>query len=98
MSYIPYGKQYIDEKDIELVGKALRCQKITTGKFVDKFEQKVSKFLNCKFAISCSSGTSALYLALKSINLNKNDTIIMPNINFIVNSYSRWNYKRFNFI
>tara|TARA_A100001011_G_C14305235_1_gene842768 strand:+ start:1272 stop:2423 length:1152 start_codon:yes stop_codon:yes gene_type:complete len=83
MSYIPYGKQYIDEKDIELVGKALRCQKITTGKFVDKFEQKVSKFLNCKFAISCSSGTSALYLALKSINLNKNDTIIMPNINFI---------------
>jgi dTDP-4-amino-4,6-dideoxygalactose transaminase len=83
MKTIPYGRQYIDSKDIRLVSKALKEDLITTGRYVKKFEAKISRFLKVKYAASCNSGTSALHLALMAINLKKNDVIIMPAINFI---------------
>ena len=83
MKTIPYGRQYIDDKDIRLVSKALKENLITTGRYVDKFERKISNFLKVKYATSCNSGTSALHLAFLAINLKENDVIIMPAINFI---------------
>jgi dTDP-4-amino-4,6-dideoxygalactose transaminase len=83
MKIIPYGRQHIDNQDIKLVSKALKEDLITTGRYVKKFENKISKFLNVKYAASCNSGTSALHLALMAINLKTDDVIIMPAINFI---------------
>ena len=83
MKFIPYGQQYIDNKDIKVVSDALKNNLITTGGEVIKFEKKIKNFLNTKFSITCNSGTSALFLALQSIEVKKNDIIIMPAINFI---------------
>ncbi len=83
MKNIPYGRQYIDNQDIRIVSRALKEDLITTGHYVKKFEKKISNFLKVKYVASCSSGTSALHLALMAINLKKDDTIIMPAINFI---------------
>jgi dTDP-4-amino-4,6-dideoxygalactose transaminase len=83
MKTIPYSRQYIDNQDIRLVSKALKEDLITTGRYVKKFENKISKFLNVKYVASCSSGTSALHLAFLAIDLKKDDVIIMPAINFI---------------
>jgi len=83
MKNIPYGRQYIDSKDIRLVSKALKEDLITTGRYVKKFENKISKFLKVKYAVSCNSGTSALHLALMGIGLERDDVVIMPAINFI---------------
>jgi len=83
MKTIPYGRQYIDSQDIRLVSKALKEDLITTGRYVKKFENKISVFLKVKYAASCNSGTSALHLALMAINLKKDEVIIMPAINFI---------------
>ena len=83
MKTIPYGRQYIDNQDIRLVSKALKEDLITTGSYVKKFENKISEFLKVKYVVSCSSGTSALHLALMAINLKNDDVIIMPAINFI---------------
>jgi dTDP-4-amino-4,6-dideoxygalactose transaminase len=83
MKTIPYGRQYIDSQDIRLVSKALKEDLITTGRYVKKFENKISDFLKVKYTASCNSGTSALHLALMAINLKKDDVIIMPAINFI---------------
>jgi dTDP-4-amino-4,6-dideoxygalactose transaminase len=80
---IPYGKQSISKKEANLVSKILLNEKITTGNEVINFENKVRKYLNVKYAASCNSGTSALYLAMHAINIKKNDIIIMPSINFI---------------
>ena len=49
MKIIPYGRQYIDNQDIKFVSKALKQDLITTGKYVKKFEKKISKFLKVKF-------------------------------------------------
>ena len=83
MKTIPYGRQYIDSYDIRLVSKALKENLITTGRYVNKFEAKISRFLKVKYVASCNTGTSALHLALMATNFKKNDVIIMPAINFI---------------
>ena len=83
MRTIPYGRQHIDSQDIRLVSEALKKDLITTGDYVKKFEKEISKFLNVKFATVCNSGTSGLHLSLMAINLQKNDVIIMPAVNFI---------------
>ena len=87
MSIIPYGRQFVDRNDIKEVSKALKEDLITTGSYVKKFENKISKFFKVKYALSCSNGTAALHLAFMAINLKKNDVVIMPAINFIA-SYS----------
>ena len=83
MKLIPYGKQHIDSNDIRLVAKSLRSQLITTGQYVINFEKKIQNYLKCKYATTCNSGTSAIYLAYQSIGIKKNDILIMPSINFI---------------
>jgi len=83
MKIIPYGRQYIDNQDIKFVSKALKQDLITTGKYVKKFEKKISKFLKVKYVASCNSGTAALHLAFMAIDVKKNDVIIMPAVNFV---------------
>ena len=80
---IPYGNHYIDDGDIKSVSRALRNKKITTGIEVSRFELKIKKYLKCKYSLVCNSGTSAIFLAMQSIGLKKDDNIIMPSINFI---------------
>ena len=83
MKIIPYGRQFIDNKDKRLILLALKEDLITTGNYVNKFEKSVSNLFGSKYSISCSSGTAALHLAFLSINLKKNEIVIMPAINFI---------------
>ena len=83
MKNIPYGKQYIDKYDKKFVLDSLQNNFITTGPYVKKLEDKLKKYLKCKFSHVCSSGTAALHLAMLSIDLKKNDIILMPSVNFI---------------
>ena len=83
MKPIPYGKQYIDTKDKLSVLNSLSNDLITTGPLVNKFESKLKKYLQCKYSYVCSSGTSAIHLAMLSLNLTRGDIILMPAVNFI---------------
>lgn len=80
---IAYGKQFIDSNDIRAVIKSLKKEFITTGPFVKKFENNIKKKFKTKFAYSCINATAGLHLAFLSINLKKNDIVIMPIVNFI---------------
>ena len=80
---IDYGRQNIFPSDFSLITKALKKKFLTQGKNVELFEKKIRSFLKSKYAIVCNSGTSALHLALLSIDIKKNDVILMPAINFI---------------
>ncbi len=48
------------------------------GKTVNQFEKSFAKFCNTKYAVGCNSGSDALFLALKSLNLKKNSEVIIP--------------------
>ena len=83
MTRITYNKQYIDNIDKQKVFHALNEEKITTGNQIINFENNLKKYLGCKFVSCVNSGTSAIHIAIKSIDLKKNDIVIMPSINFI---------------
>ena len=83
MKFIPYGRQNINYSDKLSVYKSLNQDAITSGKSVTSFEKKIKTFLSCKYSVVCSSGTAALHLALLSVDLKKNDIVIMPSVNFI---------------
>jgi perosamine synthetase len=55
----------------------------TAGSFVQKFEKKISKFTGAKYSVACNSGTSALHLALRVINVLPNEEVIVPTVTFI---------------
>ena len=83
MEKINYNQQFLDKSDLREVQKSLKEKLITTGPYIKKLEDGLKKYLGTKNAIVCSSGTSAIFMALKSIKLESGDNIIIPAINFI---------------
>ena len=70
---IPYGRQNIDDEDIESVVDVLRSPLITQGLVVPKFEKSVSKITGSKYSVSFNSATSALHSACLALGLTEGD-------------------------
>jgi len=70
-------------KEQSFVRKCIKSGWITTGSFVEKFENKVKKYIGAKHAIACINGTSALHIALKLSKVKSNDEVIVPTLTFI---------------
>ncbi|MFW9888136.1 MAG: DegT/DnrJ/EryC1/StrS family aminotransferase [Candidatus Thorarchaeota archaeon] len=75
---IPHSKPTITQHDIEAVAKVLQSGMIAQGEKVAEFENRLASFIGKKYAIACSSGTSALHLALLSLDIRVNDEVILP--------------------
>lgn len=80
--FIPYGKQYIDEDDIEAVNKVLLSPYLTTGPFVEEFENKLCELTGAKYAVAISNGTSALHAACYAAGIGEGDEVITTAITF----------------
>ena len=61
----------------------VRDKDFILGKKVKKFEKEFSKLSNSKYAVGCGTGTDALLLALKSLNLKKKHEVIIPGMSYI---------------
>jgi dTDP-4-amino-4,6-dideoxygalactose transaminase len=83
MKTIKYSSQNIDLNDIKSVSKTLKKEFITQGPTVKEFEKKLKKKFGAKYCIVTSNGSSALKLSVKSLNLKKNDYVIVPSNTFI---------------
>jgi len=83
MKTINYGSHFINKLDLISVQKSLESKNISNGKYVGMFEKKIKSIIKSKYVLSCNSGTSALYLSFLSLNVNANDIVIVPSINFI---------------
>ena len=79
---IPYGKQHIDESDINAVVEVLKADFLTQGPVVPRFEELVSKFVNCKYATAVNSATSALHIACLALDLGPGDYLWTSPITF----------------
>ena len=55
----------------------------SAGSYVDRFENDFATFLNAKKTVVMSNGTSALYLALKALDIKEGDEVIVPSLTFI---------------
>jgi UDP-4-amino-4,6-dideoxy-N-acetyl-beta-L-altrosamine transaminase len=83
MSFLPYGRQVIEDDDIQAVVEALRSDYLTTGPRVAEFEHALKAATNAKHAIACSNGTAALHLAARALNLGPGTTTIVPAVTFL---------------
>ena len=80
--YIPYGRQSIDDADIEAVVKVLKSDYLTTGPAVAAFEKKVADYVGAKDAVAVSNGTAALHVACLAAGIGEGDEVITTPITF----------------
>ena len=83
---INYGRQFIDQKDINEVTKVLKSSFLTQGAKVKEFEKKLSSKFDAKYCTVASSGTAALHLLGNALAWKKGDIILTTPISFLATS------------
>lgn len=80
--FIPYGRHYIDDDDIEAVVNALRENYISSGPGIGEFEKEFAEYVGVKYAVAVSSGTAALHAACFAIGVHSGDEVITTPLTF----------------
>src|SRR5450631_4646229 len=81
-SFLPYGRQSVDESDIQAVVDVLRSDWLTTGPKVGEFEEAFAAWVGARHAVSFSSGTAALHAAVFAAGLKAGDEAITSPMTF----------------
>lgn len=79
---IYYGKQCIDEHDINAVIEVLKSDFLTQGPAIEKFEQAVAEYCGAKYAVAVTNATSALHIACKAAGLGAGNVLWTSPITF----------------
>lgn len=79
---IPYGRQHINQEDVDSVIKVLKSNNLTQGPSIQEFENEFSKYVGSKFSVAVSSGTAALHLCAISLNLKPGEKVITTPLTF----------------
>lgn len=80
--YIPYGRQSIDDEDIQAVVEVLKSDYLTTGPKVAEFEKAVADYVGARYAVAVSNGTAALHIACLATGIGEGDEVITSPITF----------------
>lgn len=79
---IYYGRQWVDEDDIEAVSEVLRSSFITCGPKVDEMERALETYTEAKYAVAVSNGTAALHCACMAAGIGPGDEVITTPLTF----------------
>lgn len=84
---IPVAEPNLGEKELSYVSECILTGWVSSaGKFVTKFEEMFAEFCGTKYAIATSNGTTALHLALLSLDIGPGDEVIVPTFSFIASA------------
>ncbi len=83
---IPYGRQSIQQDDIDAVVKTLTADFLTQGPKVAEFEEKFAEYIGCKYAVAVNNATSGLHIAVASMGLQEGERVITTPITFAASS------------
>src|SRR5262245_54374369 len=81
-SFLPFGAPVIGEEEIEEVVATLRSGWIGTGPKCWRFESQIAEYVAAKHAVTSSSCTAALHLALVAAGIKPGDEVIVPALTF----------------
>ncbi|NLJ89041.1 MAG: UDP-4-amino-4,6-dideoxy-N-acetyl-beta-L-altrosamine transaminase [Epulopiscium sp.] len=84
--FLPYGRQWLDDDDIDAVIEVLKSDYLTTGPAIDKFEEKLKEITGAKYAVALSNGTAALHGACFAAGIGKGDEVITSPMTFAATS------------
>ena len=79
---LSYGRQYIDEEDIQAVADTLRSDYLTCGPRITQLEEKLCEVTGAKYCVAVSNGTAALHIAAMAAGLGEGDEVITTPITF----------------
>lgn len=83
---IPYGKQDINQQDINAVIEVLQSDYLTQGPQVPLFEQAIKSATNSQYAVAVNSATSALHIACLALGVAKGDIVWTSPITFVASA------------
>lgn len=83
---IQIARPYVDEKDIRGVVEVLKSGWLSLGPKYKQFEKEFAKYIGVKYACAVASGTAALHLGVKALELKKGDEVITSPFSFIASS------------
>lgn len=81
-----YGRQFIDQDDVNAVVETLTSDYITCGPKVEELERKLCEITHAKYAVAVSNGTAALHLAALAAGFSEGDEVIVSSITFAASS------------
>jgi len=84
--FLPYNKQFIDASDVKAVVKVLQSDFLTTGPECLNFEINFARYVGSKYAVAVNNGTSALYLSMLALGIQKNDKVITSPNTFVADA------------
>ncbi len=84
--HIFYGRQWIEEDDVEAVKETLLSPYITCGPKVVELEKKLCDITTAKYAVAVSNGTAALHIACMAIGIKEGDEVIVSAMTFAASS------------
>ena len=80
---IQYGKQTIEQEDIDaVVGVLTENKYLTTGPRVKLFEDQMCHLVGAQYGVAVSNGTAALHAAIYALGIGPGDEVICPAISF----------------
>lgn len=80
---IPVSRPHLGALESAAIKDVIESGQITHGPRVLEFEQKFREYLGVPYSAMCSSGTTALHLALRALDIGPGDEVIIPNITFV---------------
>jgi len=82
MKAIPYGRQSINQADIDCVIDTLKSEFLTQGPKINEFEHEFANYVDSKYAVAVSNGTAALHLCALALGVNEGQKVITTPITF----------------
>jgi len=83
-SFIPVSEPWLTGKELEYVQDAIKSTFISSeGKYIEEFETKFASYVGRKFGVACTSGTTALILAFRALEIEKGSEVILPSFTII---------------
>jgi UDP-4-amino-4,6-dideoxy-N-acetyl-beta-L-altrosamine transaminase len=83
---LPYGRQSIDDADVQAVVDVLRSDWLTTGPAVGAYEEAVCEVVGARHAVAFSSGTAALHAAVHAAGVGPGDEVITSPLTFVASA------------
>ncbi|MGK7394139.1 MAG: UDP-4-amino-4,6-dideoxy-N-acetyl-beta-L-altrosamine transaminase [Candidatus Cyclobacteriaceae bacterium M3_2C_046] len=83
---IPYGKQHLDEDDIQAVVEVLKSDFLTQGPAIPAFESAFAQYVGSSYAVAVSNGTAALHLCALALNIQPGQKVITTPITFVASA------------
>lgn len=81
--HVPVASPYVQGNELNYIVECLETNWVSSqGRFVREFERKFPRYCGVDYGVAVSSGTAALHLALKALDLDSGDEVILPDLTF----------------